>query len=440
MASKGLRLYQTCSAIECGKPASALRCPTCAKLGMTDVFFCSQECFQLMWPVHKLQHDPAYLARLSSEDRSLPSQFAGFSFTGPLRPAAITPQRPLPKELGKASVPNYARSGFPSDEAAADRRGIPVYTARDAEGMRRACRLAREVLDVAGWLVRAGVTTEEIDAAVYEACLARGCYPSPLNYRGFPKSCCTSINEIICHGIPDTRPLKEGDIVNIDVSVFHEGYHGDINEMFFVGRVGEEGKRLVQAAYECMYAAIEQALPGKMYRHLGDHIQKRAARDGLSVVRSYCGHGIGKLFHTQPNVPHYAGNKAVGVIKQGHIFTIEPMINCGSWHDTLWPDKWTSATRDGRLSAQFEHTLLITDKGYEILTARLPGVDYKFPFYVPGSSNDPPPEASSSSETSTTTTTSSSSCSETSSSTSFETSTTSAFESSTPTLKTSTPV
>ncbi|KAI2535265.1 METAP1 isoform 11, partial [Pan troglodytes] len=159
------------------------------------------------------------------------------------------------------------------------------------------------------------------------ACIARNCYPSPLNYYNFPKSCCTSVNEVICHGIPDRRPLQEGDIVNVK--------------------------------------------PGVRYRELGNIIQKHAQANGFSVVRSYCGHGIHKLFHTAPNVPHYAKNKAVGVMKSGHVFTIEPMICEGGWQDETWPDGWTAVTRDGKRSAQFEHTLLVTDTGCEILTRRL---------------------------------------------------------------------
>src|SRR3989338_2177015 len=217
MAAKGLRPYRTCGAIECEKPAPSLRCPTCVKLGLPDTYFCSQECYQLMWPIHKLQHDPSYVAKLTPADLTVPSQFVGFKFTGSLRPAALGPLRTIPPDLPKVSIPNYARTGIPSDEAAADRKGIPVYSSQAIEGMRKVCRLAREVIDIAGAMVRPGITTDEIDAVVHAECLKRESYPSPLNYRGFPKSCCTSINEVICHGIPDTRVLQECDIVNIDI-------------------------------------------------------------------------------------------------------------------------------------------------------------------------------------------------------------------------------
>ena len=165
-----------------------------------------------------------------------------------------------------------------------------------------------------------------------------GGYPSPLNYVSFPKSCCTSVNEVICHGIPDARPLEDGDIVNLDISVFLNGYHGDLNETVLVGNVDEAGRTLVRGALQCLEAAIAIVKPGTRFRDVGDVISSRASRDGLSVVRTYCGHGIGEHFHCAPNIPHYANNKAVGVMKAGTAFTIEPMINQGHWRDTTWPD------------------------------------------------------------------------------------------------------
>ncbi|XP_063902002.1 methionine aminopeptidase 1-like, partial [Zophobas morio] len=218
-----------------------------------------------------------------------------------------------------------------------------------------------------------GITTDEIDRIVHEACLARDSYPSPLNYCGFPKSCCTSVNEVICHGIPDQRPLREGDIVNIDVTLYHDGYHGDLNETVFVGKADESSIRLIKSTYECLQKAIRICRPGALYRSIGEIIQSHATACGLSVVRSYCGHGIHELFHTTPNVPHYAKNKAIGVMKEGHVFTIEPMINLGTFHDKMWPDDWTSVTKDGKRSAQFEHQLLITKNGCEVLTENKKG-------------------------------------------------------------------
>ena len=197
-------------------------------------------------------------------------------------------------------------------------------------------------------------------------------YPSPLNYNHFPKSVCTSVNEIICHGIPDGRPLRDGDIVNIDVSFYFGGFHGDLNETYYIGTPSPEAVRVVETARDCLNAAIALVKPGMLFREAGNAIEPLARARGCSVVRTYCGHGINRLFHCAPNVPHYAKNKTVGVAKKGMCFTIEPMINLGSWRDRTWPDKWTSATADGALSAQFEHTLLVTDDGVEVLTARKP--------------------------------------------------------------------
>lgn len=176
----------------------------------------------------------------------------------------------------------------------------------EIEGMRVACKLGREVLDEAARVCDVGVTTDEIDRIVHEACIERNCYPSPLNYYEFPASCCTSVNEVICHGIPDTRPLEDGDLCNVDITVYHNGFHGDLNETFFVGNVLEKHKKLVQVTYECLSKAIDIVKPGEKYREIGNVIQKHAQAHGFSVVRSYCGHGIHRLFHTAPNVPHYA--------------------------------------------------------------------------------------------------------------------------------------
>jgi len=191
----------------------------------------------------------------------------------------------------------------------------------------------------------------------------------------FPKSVCTSINETICHGIPDQRPLVDGDILNIDVTLYHEGFHGDINETYYVGdkaRANPDAVRVVETARECLDNAISLVKPGMLFREPGSVIEKHAKSRNCSVVKSYCGHGINQLFHTLPNIPHYGRNKAVGTAKPGMCFTIEPMINLGTHRDVTWPDNWTSVTTDGSLSAQFEHTLLVTEDGVEVLTARLP--------------------------------------------------------------------
>jgi len=180
----------------------------------------------------------------------------------------------------------------------------------------------------------------------------------------------SSVNEIICHGIPDMRPLENGDIVNVDISIYLNGFHSDLNETYIVGETDEQTKHLVSCAYNCLMKAIEICKPGTMYKEVGNVVANYIEANGLSVVKTYCGHGVGKLFHCNPNIPHYKNNKAIGTMKPGHIFTIEPMINQGTWKDITWLDNWTSSTADGKRSAQFEHTLLITETGCEVLTAR----------------------------------------------------------------------
>lgn len=199
-------------------------------------------------------------------------------------------------------------------------------------------------------------------------------YPSPLNYCHFPKSVCTSPNEVICHGIPDQRPLKDGDILNLDISLYHGGFHSDLNETYYVGESSAKNPdnvRLVEAARDCLEEAIKHVKPGALFRDYGNIIEKVAKSRGCQVVKTYCGHGVNQLFHCAPNIPHYAKNKAVGEAKPGMTFTIEPMITLGSYRDKTWPDDWTSVTSDGSWTAQFEHTILVTETGHEILTARL---------------------------------------------------------------------
>jgi len=247
---------------------------------------------------------------------------------------------------------------------------IEVKTPQQIEAMRKVCKLAREVLDIACEAAKVGVTTDEIDRIVHEETIKRGCYPSPLNYRGYPKSCCTSVNEVVCHGIPDNRPLEDGDIVNLDISLYLNGFHSDVNETVLVGNVDEQGRKLVQVTREALEKAAAIIRPGTLYRELGNVISKHVQQNGFSVIRTYVGHGIGALFHGAPSIPHYGKNKCVGTMKAGHVFTIEPMINEGTYQDVLWPDEWTSVTKDGKRSAQFEHTFLVTDTGVEVLTAK----------------------------------------------------------------------
>mmetsp|Transcript_55535 Transcript_55535/g.130033 ORF Transcript_55535/g.130033 Transcript_55535/m.130033 type:complete len:424 (+) Transcript_55535:75-1346(+) len=310
-----------------------------------------------------------------------PKPFWGYQYTGPLRPAFVTPQMRMREGEHCKVLPDYATMSDGS--CLSERNGPrdpPVLEGSDLEKMREACRYGREVLDVAARYMRPGVTGEEIDRVVFQACVDRKVYPSPLNYYRFPKSICVSPNEVICHGIPNCRPLQEGDIVNLDVSIHHEGFHSDLNETFFIGKCDEESVKLVQTAYNSLRAAAQMIRPGTLYRDLGNAIHTEAARNNCSVVTSYCGHGVGKLFHGPPKVPHYRKNKAVGLMKPGHVFTIEPMINLGgSSADKMWPDNWTAVTKDGKRSAQFEHTFLVTETGCEVLTRRYNCSDHEMP-------------------------------------------------------------
>jgi len=331
--------------------------------------FVSQE----SWAEHKLLHKPStdgwhYCTR-RGQSRAL--NMPEFKWTGSLRPHRIGPLRPIPEDIPK---PDYYEDGIPRSEIRSKQQSVVVSrSSEELEGIREAARIGRLVLDAAAAAIAPGVTTDEIDAVVHATCLEHGAYPSPYNYFNFPKSVCTSVNEVICHGIPDRRPLQEGDIINLDISVYYKGWHGDLNETHVVGdRIDELSKRLIKVTYECLELAIAACKPGARYRDIGDLISKHAHKNGFSVVKTYCGHGIGDLFHCAPNVPHYAHNKAKGIMKVGDVFTIEPMINVGSHRDKMWPDGWTAVTEDGKRSAQFEHELVITPDGCEVLTARLP--------------------------------------------------------------------
>lgn len=365
-----------CSTSGCEKPGT-MACPTCIKLGLPPSRYCAQECFKGNWPrhkaIHKLAKERAVASTAASRAVPVRREFNGYTFTGDLRPAPLSATRVVPPHIKRPDYADHMEGRSMSEEGmklGGRGNGIPVYTPAQIKGIRQACKIGREVLDEAGKAVRAGATTDEIDRVTHEATIERNAYPSPLNYYNFPKSVCTSVNESICHGIPDGRELRDGDIVNVDVSAYFGGYHGDLNETFLVGRVDEEGVGLVETAFRCLAAAVYMVQPGAMYRDLGGSISKIARERGCQVVKTYCGHGIGELFHTVPTVPHYPKNKAKGVMKPGHIFTIEPMINLGTWQDRTWPDNWTSVTADGKRSAQFEHTILVTDTGYELLTAR----------------------------------------------------------------------
>ncbi len=240
--------------------------------------------------------------------------------------------------------------------------------AETIERMRRAGKAAAEVLRSVRPHVQVGVTTDEIDRLVHEAYIALGGYPSTLGYGTYRKSCCTSVNEVICHGIPDDRPLEDGDIVNVDVTIFLDGVHGDHSETYLVGDVDEPSRRLVRVTEECMYKGIDAVRPGRPVSDIGRAIQDHAEKHGYSVVEAFVGHGIGEVFHMPPSILHYYDRNARTVMQPGMTFTIEPMISMGSPDYDLWDDGWTAVTADRSRTAQFEHTVLVTDDGVEILT------------------------------------------------------------------------
>ncbi len=249
---------------------------------------------------------------------------------------------------------------------------VSIKTTEEIEKMRIAGRLAAEVLEMIGEHVQPGISTEEIDTICHEYITkTQKAIPACLNYRNFPKSICTSVNQVVCHGIPSpTKILKNGDIINIDVTVIYEGYHGDTSKMYFVGKAAPHAERLVQITQECLYKGIGLVKPGTQLGDIGHVIQRHAESNHYSVVKEYCGHGIGKVFHEEPQVLHY-GKPATGMmLQEGMTFTIEPMINAGKAQTKLKKDGWTVETKDGRLSAQWEHTLLVTATGVEVLTAR----------------------------------------------------------------------
>ncbi len=249
------------------------------------------------------------------------------------------------------------------------RMGVHIKTDDEIAGMRVAGRLAAEVLDMIGEHVRPGVTTGELDRLCHEYITgAQQAIPAPLNYHGFPKSICTSVNHQVCHGIPGDKALKSGDIVNIDVTVLKDGWHGDTSRMYFVGEPSILARRVTDISRECLLIGIGMVRPGARLGDIGYAIQRHAESHGMSVVREYCGHGIGRNFHEEPQVLHY-GSPGTGLaLEAGMTFTIEPMVNAGKRHVKLLPDGWTVVTKDRSLSAQWEHTLLVTDDGVEVLT------------------------------------------------------------------------
>jgi methionyl aminopeptidase len=284
---------------------------------------------------------------------------------GSVRPGRLSPRRQVPPSIIR---PPYADSGEPPPP-----NGRVVQPPDVIERMRAAGAVAAEVLRIVGAEVAPGVTTDHLDAVGHRATIERGAYPSPLNYREFPKSLCTSVNEVICHGIPDDRPLADGDIVNIDVTVYLDGVHGDTNATFLAGNVDAESRRLIRETRAAMFAGIDAVKPGAHVYDIGRAIERHAQRHRLGVVREFIGHGIGEDFHGGLQILHYYDRRANTVLEPGMTFTIEPMITLGSPALHMWRDGWTAVTNDASRCAQFEHTLVVTEDGHELLTVTASG-------------------------------------------------------------------
>jgi methionyl aminopeptidase len=283
----------------------------------------------------------------------------------PVLPGTISPLRAIPEIIKK---PSWAEGKGVERWDESD-----VKSAEILEKMRGVCREAADTLSDLGKLCQPGTTTDTIDAACHQDSIDKEAYPSPLLYPGggttpFPKSLCTSVNEVICHGIPDDRQLLDGDIVNLDVTLFKKGVHGDTNATFFVGEVDELSKKLVRVTRDCLKLGIEAAKPGNPINEIGRAIQNYAEEQGFGVVKDFVGHGIGEQFHTDLQICHYYHPRQTRELEVGMVFTIEPMITAGSWRARMWDDGWTAVTTDGGRTAQFEHTILITKDGAEILT------------------------------------------------------------------------
>src|SRR3954451_13834314 len=280
--------------------------------------------------------------------------------TTAIAPAAISPRRDVPASI--------ARPEYVDRPAPAPFTGSEVKDAETIEKIRAACRLAARARELVGSHVAPGVTTDELDRVGHEFLCDHGAYPSTLGYKGFPKSLCSSVNEVVCHGIPDARVIEDGDIVNIDITAYLDGVHGDTNATFLAGDVDEESRLLVERTREALERAIKAVKPGRRVNVIGRGIEAYAKRFGYGVVREFTGHGIGSAFHSGLIIPHYDDPRFADEIRPGMTFTIEPMLNLGTHAWVMWDDDWTVVTADGRRSAQFEHTLLVTADGAEILT------------------------------------------------------------------------
>jgi methionyl aminopeptidase len=277
-----------------------------------------------------------------------------------IAPAAISPRRPVPDSIPR---PEYVDRPAPAPFT-----GSEVKDAETIARMRVACRLAAQARELVGSHVTPGVTTDQLDRVGHEFLCDHGAYPSTLGYKGFPKSLCSSVNEVVCHGIPDARVVEDGDIVNIDITAYLDGVHGDTNATFLAGDVDDETRLLVERTHEALERAIKAVRPGRRVSVIGRVIESYARRFGYGVVREFTGHGIGTAFHSGLIIPHYDEPRFDDEILPGMTFTIEPMLNLGTHEWVMWDDGWTVVTTDGRRSAQFEHTLLVTSDGADVLT------------------------------------------------------------------------
>ncbi|NUU08537.1 type I methionyl aminopeptidase [Leifsonia sp. C5G2] len=280
---------------------------------------------------------------------------------GHLVPGRVSPMRPVPSRIPR---PEYVGRPGPAPYTRGD-----VYTPDEVELIRESGRIAAQAITLVGEAVRPGVTTEELDVIGHEFLLANDAYPSTLGYRGYPKSICSSVNEVICHGIPDDTVIEEGDLVNIDITAYKNGFHGDSNQTFIAGTASDEVTQLVDRTREALARGIKAVAPGRQVNVIGRAIESYAKRFGYGVVRDFTGHGVGAAFHSGLIIPHYDAAPAFDdVMEPGMVFTIEPMLTLGTHEWEMWADDWTVVTRDRSLTAQFEHTLVVTERGAEILT------------------------------------------------------------------------
>ncbi len=284
-----------------------------------------------------------------------------FDANGHLIAGKIAPRREVPQSITR---PPYVGLDAPPAYT-----GDNTYTEQEIAKIRAAGRIASRALDAVEAAVRPGVTTDELDRIAHDYVTSHGAYPSTLGYRGYPKSCCTSVNEVICHGIPDDTVLREGDLVNVDITAYLDGFHGDLNRTYRVGEVSDAAELLIERTYEALMRGIKAVAPGREVNVIGRVIETYAKRFGYGVVRDFTGHGVGSSFHTGLIIPHYDSAPLYNdVIKPGMVFTIEPMLTLGTHEWNMWNDGWTAVTRDRSLTAQFEHTLVVRENGVEILT------------------------------------------------------------------------